>query len=744
MHKKKSLTRIVNNKLPPTDRRGGCNQPTHELNTPHRTDRATNASIFTVSHLRVLTPKASATTLQSQRTTLLAPTHGALGVSLITRITLPAPTHGTLGVYLGFRTTLPVPTHGTLRVSLGPRTTLPAPTHGTLGGSLTYRTTLPAPTHGTLGEFAYNIHRSVTFEETSFRQVTSYHIVIIDGGSCTNVASTLMVDKLGLKTTKHLNPYKLQWMNNGGEIKVTKQVFIPFFIGKYKDEGKKVILAPMSPSEVYEDQIRLKTSNAAWKASKEKITCENEESNTKVISASTSSSISSPNLQEEEHELGDLSLARLMLRGLYAARFNSTKLTHLQDHVEHLRAVLQTLREEKLFGNLEKCVFCTDNLTFLGYIVSSEDVEVDLEMIKAIQEWLRPTSITQERRPIAYFSEKLSGATLNYLVYDKEMYALIQVLETWQHYLLPKEFVIHIDHEALRHITGQHKLNKRHAKWVEFLESFPYVIRYKKGKDNVVADALSRRYALLSYLDSHLIGFAYILELYYDDADFRDSFNACEKTVGRTDPDVYLAWESKVEHVFECYNYSEQKKGNRSVENYFKEMEMTIMRANIEEDHEATMAHFLEGLNTEIANIVELHHYVELDDMVHMAIKVERQQCRKSSNRGEEELSIKGYTDASFQTDKEDSRSQSDFVFCFNGGVVSWKSSKQDTIADSTIEAEYIVASKAAKEVVWIKKFISELGVVPSISDVVELYCAQWSHCACKGAQISSKIQTHS
>ncbi|KAL4346945.1 hypothetical protein GQ457_17G008440 [Hibiscus cannabinus] len=69
----------------------------------------------------------------------------------------------------------------------------------------------------------------------------------------------------------------------------------------------------------------------------------------------------------------------------------------LQDHVEHLRAVLQTLQEEKLFGNLEKCVFCANKLTFLGYIVSSEDVEVDPEKIKAIQEWPRPTSITQVR-----------------------------------------------------------------------------------------------------------------------------------------------------------------------------------------------------------------------------------------------------------------------------------------------------------------------------------------------------------
>ncbi|KAK8665988.1 hypothetical protein V6N13_006141 [Hibiscus sabdariffa] len=56
-------------------------------------------------------------------------------------------------------------------------------------------------------------------------------------------------------------------------------------------------------------------------------------------------------------------------------------------------------------------------------------------------------------------------------------------------------------------------------------------------------------------------------------------------------------------------------------------------------------------------------------------------------------------------------------------GAVSWKSSKQDTVADSTTEAEYIAASEAAKEVVWIKKFITGLGVIPSISDAVDLYC---------------------
>ena len=72
--------------------------------------------------------------------------------------------------------------------------------------------------------------------------------------------------------------------------------------------------------------------------------------------------------------------------------------------------------------------------------------------------------LMQEGRPIAYFSEKLSGPTLNYSVYHKELYALVRSLETWQHYLWPKEFVIHSDHESLKHFRGQLKLNCRHAK----------------------------------------------------------------------------------------------------------------------------------------------------------------------------------------------------------------------------------------------------------------------------------------
>nr|XP_027082241.1 uncharacterized protein LOC113704547 [Coffea arabica] len=120
--------------------------------------------------------------------------------------------------------------------------------------------------------------------------------LIIDVGSCTNVASTLMVDHLSLPTLRHPNPYRLQWLNESGDIKVTKQVVVPFRIGKYEDEilcdvvpmqashillgrpwqydkktthdgftnkysflhhNKKMILVPLTPQQVHEDQLRL-------------------------------------------------------------------------------------------------------------------------------------------------------------------------------------------------------------------------------------------------------------------------------------------------------------------------------------------------------------------------------------------------------------------------------------------------------------------------------------------------------
>jgi hypothetical protein len=60
--------------------------------------------------------------------------------------------------------------------------------------------------------------------------------MIIDGESCTNVASTILVEKLNLPTLKHSRPYKLQWLNDCGEVRVDRQVLVTFSIGKYLDE----------------------------------------------------------------------------------------------------------------------------------------------------------------------------------------------------------------------------------------------------------------------------------------------------------------------------------------------------------------------------------------------------------------------------------------------------------------------------------------------------------------------------
>uniref|UniRef100_A0A1J3F727 CCHC-type domain-containing protein n=1 Tax=Noccaea caerulescens TaxID=107243 RepID=A0A1J3F727_NOCCA len=62
--------------------------------------------------------------------------------------------------------------------------------------------------------------------------------LIIDGGSCTNVASKYLVDKLGLEKTKHPRPYRLKWLNDETVIRIAEQVIVPFAIGKYDDEVK--------------------------------------------------------------------------------------------------------------------------------------------------------------------------------------------------------------------------------------------------------------------------------------------------------------------------------------------------------------------------------------------------------------------------------------------------------------------------------------------------------------------------
>ncbi|GKC12161.1 putative retrotransposon protein [Tanacetum coccineum] len=89
----------------------------------------------------------------------------------------------------------------------------------------------------------------------------------------------------------------------------------------------------------------------------------------------------------------------------------------------------------------------------------------------------------------------------------------------------------------------------------------------------------------------------------------------------------------------------------------------------------------------------------------------------------EAKLRVDCYCDAGFETDRDDIKSQTGYVFVLNGGAVDWKSSKQSTTAMSATEAEYIAALEAAMEAVWIRKFISGLGIVPTINEPIKMFC---------------------
>ena len=72
--------------------------------------------------------------------------------------------------------------------------------------------------------------------------------------------------------------------------------------------------------------------------------------------------------------------------------------------------------------------------------------------------------LSQEGKPVAFFSEKLNDARRKYSMYDQEFYAIVQALKKWRHYLISKDFVLYIDQKGLQYLGSQHKLNQRHMK----------------------------------------------------------------------------------------------------------------------------------------------------------------------------------------------------------------------------------------------------------------------------------------
>ncbi|RDY02504.1 Retrovirus-related Pol polyprotein from transposon 17.6, partial [Mucuna pruriens] len=201
----------------------------------------------------------------------------------------------------------------------------------------------------------------------------------------------------------------------------------------------------------------------------------------------------------------------------------------VNDHVLHMKIVLLLLKKESLY----KCTFHTNEVIFLANTVCSQGIKVDEENIKAIQSWPTLKSIgnvmsfhgldSLYRCFIKDFSTLYSQTFRQSFELECDA-SNVGVGDVWQYYLLPREFVIHSDHEALKHLRGKKMLIKRHAKWVEFLEQFPYVIKHKQRKGNVMVNAISRRHSLFSMLETNFRGFKHIKELYLKDEYFKETY----------------------------------------------------------------------------------------------------------------------------------------------------------------------------------------------------------------------------
>ncbi|KAD4982013.1 hypothetical protein E3N88_18684 [Mikania micrantha] len=221
------------------------------------------------------------------------------------------------------------------------------------------------------------------------------------------------------------------------------------------------------------------------------------------------------------------------------------------DHQQHLQQLFEVLHQERLYGNKENSIMDPmTELTKLPHFKWNDQAQ------RAFDELKRQLSttlvlalpcfdiifevecdasgvgigavLTQQGRPIAYFSENFNDAKRRYSTYDKELYAIIRALSHWQHYLISKEFILHSDHEAVKYIQGQHKLQPRHAKWVEFLQMFNISIRHKSSKLNKGVDALSRKYLVFQTISHKILGFDLLKQGYVEDPNFGTIFDHCQ------------------------------------------------------------------------------------------------------------------------------------------------------------------------------------------------------------------------
>ncbi|PNY04175.1 hypothetical protein L195_g000590 [Trifolium pratense] len=101
--------------------------------------------------------------------------------------------------------------------------------------------------------------------------------------------------------------------------------------------------------------------------------------------------------------------------------------------------------------------------------------------------------LMQEERAIAYMSQTLSNRAQNKSVYEREHVAIVIAIQKWRPYLLGRHFKVRTDQKSLRFLTEQKVMGEEQHKWISKLLGYDFEMKYKPGKENSAADALSRQ-----------------------------------------------------------------------------------------------------------------------------------------------------------------------------------------------------------------------------------------------------------
>nr|AAV43966.1 putative polyprotein [Oryza sativa Japonica Group] len=171
-----------------------------------------------------------------------------------------------------------------------------------------------------------------------------------------------------------------------------------------------------------------------------------------------------------------------------------------EEHAEHLRLIMEKLRDHQLFAKFSKCEFWLDQVAFLGHVISSNGVEVDPSKVEVVLAWNPPKNVSEirsflglagyYRRFIEGFS-KLARPMTELLKKEKKFQWSTACEDSFQE--MKKRCEVYTDHKSLKYIFTQTELNMRQRRWLELIKDYDLGIHYHPGKANVVADALSHK-----------------------------------------------------------------------------------------------------------------------------------------------------------------------------------------------------------------------------------------------------------